>query len=161
MRLRRVVAVVLGTLVLAAACVAEGPDIEISDLAAGAGTSTTVQLDSTVGRTVRTPSGNDVVAKQVVGASDGSGRIAVEFEACANPSATKSAGVNPTHVALELSDGRLALTRGSPLRTPALTAQEVRPGECASGWIGYLLPDDVTAIAVVLRGSSLVRWAIQ
>jgi predicted small lipoprotein YifL len=108
-----------------------------------------------VGEAVPTANGNTVKLRAVDPAGAGPNRYAVDVEICAN----NVARVAPSQFSLELANGS-AVTSVADGRTPALASSDVAGGQCAGGWVTFQLPPDQPGVALVFRGSSVIRWSL-
>ena len=126
-----------------------------------------VPLDSTVGQSVTTATGNVITVysfqSPVAFADAGFVVAAADIGACAaasppRPGATQAA-VSPKLFRVELADGTLQPSAPA-VKQPALPDQVLAPGACARGWVSFRLPEQIRASFVVLRSLSAVRWRI-
>lgn len=108
-----------------------------------------------VGEAVATANGNTVRLLGVDGAGAGVARYATEVEVCT----ARAARVAPSQFTLEIGNGSAvpAVGDGKP---PALAVADIPAGQCRAGWVTFQLPPDQPAIALVFRGSSVIRWSL-
>jgi hypothetical protein len=107
-----------------------------------------------VGDTVVTPGGTTLVLRTLDTAT--AGRVDAELEVCAGPA--------PVHLdtdafGLETSGGATALPLPAS-RQPALASADLAAGACTRGWLAFPLDEGATAVAIVFRGSAVVRWPV-
>jgi hypothetical protein len=127
-----------------------------SSLAGPPGVSAGAQEAGThaVGDTVVTPGGATLVLHGVDTAT--AGRVGADLEVCAGP--------GPLHLdtdafGLETSDGATALPLPAA-RQPALVGADLPAGACTRGWLAFPVEDGATPVALVFRGSTVVRWPL-
>lgn len=109
-----------------------------------------------VGEAVPTANGNTVKLQGVDAAGAGPGRYAVDVEICAS----NVARVAPSQFTLELANGSTAVSVADGTKTPALAVSDVAAGACSGGWVTFQLPPDQGAVALVFRGSSVIKWSL-
>lgn len=108
-----------------------------------------------VGEAVTTASGNTLTLHAVDAAGAGPNRYAADVEACA----TSAARISPSLFSLELANGSVLAPVGDG-KQPALGDSDLTPGACGRGWVTFQLPPDQAAVALVFRGSSVIRWSL-
>jgi hypothetical protein len=109
-----------------------------------------------VGEAVPTANGNTVKLRSVDAAGAGPGRYAVDVEICAR----NVARVAPSQFTLELANGSTATSVSDGTKAPALAVSDVAAGACSGGWVTFQLPPDQGAVALVFRGSSVIKWSL-
>lgn len=109
-----------------------------------------------VGEAVPTANGNTVKLRAVDAAGAGPGRYAVDVEICA----TNAARVAPSQFTLELANGSTAVSVADGAKAPALAVGDVTAGACSGGWVTFQIPPDQAAVALVFRGSSVIKWSL-
>jgi hypothetical protein len=109
-----------------------------------------------VGEAVPTANGNTVKLRGVDAAGAGPGRYAVDVEICAS----NVARVAPSQFTLELANGLTAVPVADGAKAPALAVSDVAAGACTGGWVTFQLPPDQGAVALVFRGSSVIKWSL-
>lgn len=107
-----------------------------------------------VGDTVVTPGGSTLVLHALDTAT--AGRVGADLEVCAGPT---SLHLDIDLFGLEASDGATALPLPAE-RQPALVSADLPPGACTRGWLVFPVASGATPVAVVFRGSALVRWSL-
>lgn len=108
-----------------------------------------------VGEAVPTANGNTVRLRAVDPAGVGPGRYATDVEVCAS----QAARVAPSQFTLELGNGSVVSAVGDG-KQPALSVGDIPVGQCLGGWVTFQLPPDQGAVALVFRGSSVIRWSL-
>lgn len=108
-----------------------------------------------VGEAVSTANGNTVKLRGIDTTGAGPARYATDIEICA----TQVARVAPSQFTLELANGSAVPAVGDG-RQPALAGGDVAAGACSGGWVTFQLPPDQPAVALVFRGSSVIRWSL-
>jgi hypothetical protein len=149
-----------------AGCMSDGPQI---DLDAAPVTTTepereTPMVEAVVGQSVTTASGNTVSVLQFVGSAPGAtgdSLASAEVEACARADLDQAVAVIPEQFVLQLSDERVLLPLPEGSAEPVLRRSVLEGSDCARGWVSYDVPSDDEPSAVVLAGSSVVRWRIR
>ncbi len=109
-----------------------------------------------VGEAVPTANGNTVKLRSVDAGGAGPGRYAVDVEICAG----NVARVSPSQFTLELGNGSTAVPVADSAKAPALAVSDVAAGTCSGGWVTFQLPPDQGAVALVFRGSSVIKWSL-
>lgn len=126
-----------------------------ADLAGPPGVSAGGQGQShAVGDTVSTPGGSVLVLHAVDAAA--AGRVGADVEVCAGPS---SLHLDVDAFGLETSDGATALPMSAD-RQPALVSADLPAGACRRGWLAFPVAEGSTPVAIVFRGSAVVRWPL-
>jgi hypothetical protein len=108
------------------------------------------------GEAVATANGNTVKLRGVDATGAGPGRYAVDVEICAS----YPARVAPSQFTLELANGSTAVSVADGTKTPALAVSDVASGACSGGWVTFQLPPDQGTVALVFRGSSVIKWSL-
>jgi hypothetical protein len=84
---------------------------------------------------------------------------AADIKACAGTHATQQTGVSRSQFAVETSD-QTGWASVDPVKTPALAATTLKPGQCVRGWITFRVPTAEHPQYVVLLSSNVVKWRI-
>ena len=115
----------------------------------------------TLGEGVVTPAGNYVRVAEL----RAEGRSAdVGVEACVAPQETVGVRIRADQFRLVLGDGHI-VRGGSARRRPRLDeTRHLRRGECTDGWVGFRMPTDAPAIAVLFvarpDADESLRWRV-
>ena len=111
----------------------------------------------TVGEAVVTASGNTITLHGIEPRTP-DGRYAADVEACTGAT---SARIEASLFTIELGNGSALVPVGDGSgRQPVLTTTDLQPGACGRGWVSYQLPQDQAPVALVFRGSSVIRWSL-
>ena len=85
--------------------------------------------------------------------------FAADVEVCAGRDPDVLPTVAPQQFILQTSEN-LGAPAAAAVREPALHRAELRPEGCIRGWVSFRLPAAAVPAGVVMRTSTVVRWAL-